>query len=98
MGNKDRERRESNPSPFVISLLAAALVICTSQAAAAQTPPTAFVDAATVVPGLGPQPDVEIVPPEHAEPTRQETEAEEQARVLAKLRELGGTKTEERSE
>jgi uncharacterized protein len=52
----------------------------------------------TVVPGLGPQPDVEIVPPEHAEPTRQETEAEEQARVLAKLRELGGTKTEERSE
>ena len=52
MGNRDRERRESNPSPFVISLLAAALVICTSQAAAAQTPPTAFVDAATVVPGL----------------------------------------------
>jgi len=27
-------------------------VICTSQAAAAQTPPTAFVDAATVVPGI----------------------------------------------
>ena len=52
----------------------------------------------TVVPGLGPQPDVEIVPPEHAEPRREETEAEEQARVLAKLRELGGTKTEERSE
>ena len=52
----------------------------------------------TVVPGLGPQPDVEIVPPEQAEPRREETEAEEQARVLAKLRELGGTKTEERSE
>ena len=52
----------------------------------------------TVVPGLGPQPDVEIVPPTSVEPTREETEAEEQARVLAKLRELGGTKTEEPSE
>jgi hypothetical protein len=38
------------------------------------------------------------VQPTHAEPTREETEAEEQARVLAKLRELGGTKTEEPSE
>jgi len=52
----------------------------------------------TVVPGLGPQPDVEIVQPTRVEPTREETEAEEQARVLAKLRELGGTKTEEPSE
>jgi len=52
----------------------------------------------TVAPGLGPQPDVEIMAPASAEPTREETEAEEQARVLAKLRELGGTKTEEPSE
>ena len=52
----------------------------------------------TVVPGLGPQPDVEIMPPARPETEREETEAEEQARVLAKLRELGGTKTEEPSE
>jgi hypothetical protein len=52
----------------------------------------------THAPGLGPQPDVEIVPPARPEPTREETEAEEQARVLARLRELGGTKTEEPSE
>ena len=32
------------------------------------------------------------------EAPREETEAEEQARVLAKLRELGATKAEERSE
>jgi uncharacterized protein len=49
----------------------------------------------TVAPGLGPQPDVEIMPPMRPESPREETEAEEQARVLAKLRELGGTKTEE---
>jgi len=49
----------------------------------------------TAVPGLGPQPDVEIMPAARPELPREETEAEEQARVLAKLRELGGTKTEE---
>jgi len=49
----------------------------------------------TAVPGLGPQPDVEIMPATRPELPREETEAEEQARVLAKLRELGGTKTEE---
>jgi len=52
----------------------------------------------TVAPGLGPQPDVEIMPPMRPETPREETEAEEQARVLAKLRELGGTKTEDPSE
>src|SRR4029453_18587096 len=52
----------------------------------------------TVAPGLGPQPDVEIMPPVRPEAPREETEAEEQARVLAKLRELGATKAEERSE
>ncbi|MFZ0852480.1 MAG: cell cycle transcriptional regulator TrcR [Hyphomicrobiaceae bacterium] len=52
----------------------------------------------TVAPGLGPQPDVEIMPPTRPEAPREETEAEEQARVLAKLRELGATKAEERSE
>jgi len=49
----------------------------------------------TAVPGLGPQPDVEIMPATRPELPREETEAEEQVRVLAKLRELGGTKTEE---
>jgi uncharacterized protein len=53
----------------------------------------------TVVPGLGPQPDVEIMPPTRPESPREETEAEEQARVLAKLRELGASnKAEEPSE
>jgi hypothetical protein len=52
----------------------------------------------TLPPGMGPQPDVEIMPPEPAEIPREETEAEEQARVLAKLRQLGGTKTEEEPE
>jgi hypothetical protein len=52
----------------------------------------------TQPPGLGPQPDVEIVPPARSESPREETEAEEQARVLAKLRELGGTKAEEPSQ
>jgi hypothetical protein len=47
------------------------------------------------IPGLGPQPVVEILAPRQAEEPRAETEAEEQARVLAKLREMGGTKTDE---
>jgi hypothetical protein len=51
----------------------------------------------TLPPGLGPQPDVEIVVPKPAEAPREETEAEQQARVLARLQEMGsgGTKTEE---
>jgi hypothetical protein len=48
----------------------------------------------TLAPGLGPQPDVEIMPPAGPELPREETEAEEQARVLAKLRELGANKGE----
>jgi zinc D-Ala-D-Ala dipeptidase len=52
MGNSSRERCESSPSPFAIPLFAAALVICASHAAVAQTPPAAFVDAATMVPAL----------------------------------------------
>jgi len=50
------------------------------------------------IPGFGPQPEVEILAPRAAEEPRAETEAEEQARVLAKLREMGGTKTEEQPE
>ncbi len=50
----------------------------------------------TLPPGMGPQPDVEIMAPRMAEEPREETEAEQQARVLAKLQEMGGgTKTEE---
>jgi hypothetical protein len=50
----------------------------------------------TLPPGMGPQPDVEIMAPQAAEEPREETEAEQQARVLAKLQEMGsGTKTEE---
>ena len=49
----------------------------------------------TLPPGMGPQPDVEIVVPRHTE-VPEETEAEQQARVLAKLQEMGGgTKTED---
>ena len=50
------------------------------------------------IPGFGPQPEVEILAPRAAEEPRAETEAEEQARVLAKLREMGGTKTDEQPE
>jgi hypothetical protein len=50
----------------------------------------------TLAPGMGPQPDVEIMPPRPVEVTPEETEAEQQARVFARLQELGGaTKTEE---
>jgi zinc D-Ala-D-Ala dipeptidase len=52
MGNRNWETRETSLSPFVFSIFAAALVISASHAAAAQAPPAAFVDAATVVPGL----------------------------------------------
>jgi uncharacterized protein len=45
----------------------------------------------TAVAGLGPQPTAEIIAPRPAEEPRAETEAEEQARVFAKLREMGGT-------
>jgi hypothetical protein len=41
-----------------------------------------------------PPPRAEIVAPKPAEAPREETEAEEEARVFAKLRELGGTKTD----
>jgi hypothetical protein len=38
---------------------------------------------------------VEIVTPKPREEKHEETEAEEEARVFAKLREMGGAKTEE---
>ncbi len=48
------------------------------------------------IPGLGPQPDVEIVAPKPPEEKPEETEREEEARVFAKLREMGGgSKTED---
>jgi hypothetical protein len=50
----------------------------------------------TTPPGLGPQPTVEIMAPRLAEEKPEETEAEQQARVFAKLQKLGGgTKTED---
>jgi hypothetical protein len=52
----------------------------------------------TAIPGLGPQPTAEIVAPKPVEQPRAETEAEEQARVLAKLREMGASKTEQERE
>jgi zinc D-Ala-D-Ala dipeptidase len=54
MGDRGRQKIESDYSPFAIrhSLLAALLVILATQAALAQERPAAFVDAATVVPGL----------------------------------------------
>jgi hypothetical protein len=50
----------------------------------------------TVPPGMGPQPTVEIMPPQPVEAPREETEREEEERVFAKLREMGGTKTDEK--
>jgi uncharacterized protein len=48
------------------------------------------------IPGMGPQPEVEIMVPKPAEEKPAETEAEEEARVFARLREMGGgTKTDE---
>jgi uncharacterized protein len=55
--------------------------------------------ASQTIPGLGPQPDVEIVVPKQEEEKRDETAAEEEARVFAKLREMGaGTKTDNDSQ
>jgi hypothetical protein len=42
----------------------------------------------TSLPGLGPQPTVELFTPREREPVREETQAEEDARVFAKLKEL----------
>jgi uncharacterized protein len=53
---------------------------------------------AQTIPGMGPQPEVEIMAPKPAEEKPAETEAEEEARVFARLREMGSgtaTKTEE---
>jgi hypothetical protein len=50
--------------------------------------------ASQTIPGMGPQPDVEIIAPRPPEAKPEETEREEEARVFAKLREMG-TKTEE---
>jgi len=47
------------------------------------------------VPGLGPQPDMEILAPRPVEEKREETEREEEARVFAKLRGMGGAKSED---
>jgi uncharacterized protein len=50
----------------------------------------------TLPPGMGPQPDVEIVVPREREEAPEETEAEQQARVLAELQKMGsGAKTAE---
>ena len=55
--------------------------------------------ASQTIPGLGPQPDIEIVVPKPEEEKHEETAAEEEARVFAKLREMGaGTKTGNESE
>jgi hypothetical protein len=48
--------------------------------------------ASQTIPGLGPQPEVEIMVPKPAEEKPAETEAEEEARVFARLREMGGKK------
>ena len=52
--------------------------------------------ASQTIPGLGPQPDIEIMVPRAKEEKPEETEAEADARVFARLREMGGgSKTEE---
>ncbi len=47
------------------------------------------------VPGMGPQPMIDMPLPEEPEAPPAETEAEEQARVFAKLREMGSRKADE---
>jgi hypothetical protein len=44
----------------------------------------------THIPGLGPQPDVEILPPRPPEEPKEESERDEEARVFARLKEMGG--------
>ena len=51
--------------------------------------------ASQTIPGMGPQPEVEIMVPKPAEEKPEETAAEEEARMLARLREMGGAKAEE---
>src|SRR5262249_23726324 len=51
--------------------------------------------ASQTIPGLGPQPDVEIMVPKPREEKPVESEAEEEARVIAKLRQMGGGKSED---
>lgn len=51
--------------------------------------------ASETVPGMGPQPVIEMPLPEEDERSRAETEAEEQARVFAKLSGMGGKKPED---
>jgi hypothetical protein len=41
------------------------------------------------IPGMGPQPTVEIMPPKPVEEEKEETEREEDARVFARLKEMG---------
>jgi uncharacterized protein len=53
--------------------------------------------ASQTIPGMGPQPDVEIVAPKPAEEKPEETEREEEARVFARLREMGA-KSEEKEQ
>jgi hypothetical protein len=50
------------------------------------------------IPGMGPQPDVEIMVPKPAEEKPEETEREEEARVFAKLREMGSKSEDEQPE
>jgi D-alanyl-D-alanine dipeptidase len=52
MGNRSENRRETDYSPFVLSLFAAWLATCAPHPALAQAPPAPFVDAATIVPAL----------------------------------------------
>jgi uncharacterized protein len=52
----------------------------------------------TLPPGLGPQPTVEIMAPKPAEEVKEETEREEEARVFAKLREMGSQPKPEEQE
>ena len=47
------------------------------------------------IPGMGPQPTIEIMAVPEAEAPREETDAEVQARVLARLREMGNKKADE---
>ena len=50
---------------------------------------------ARTIPGMGPQPTVEIVQPREVVQSPEESEASEAARVLAKLKQIGGKKTED---
>jgi hypothetical protein len=64
------------------------------KAGAAEGPTLLPASETTMIPGLGPQPTMDLIPPAPAAAAEPESEAEETARVLARLQEMGGGKSD----